>query len=73
MNELKIKGVHCQAVCALFKETILDFSTSLIRLRVDRSVTDIVRYSSLHREGEIALNSANAQHSMRARLQGTAY
>lgn len=44
VSRLKIKGERCSAACVLFKENMLNFSTSLMKLKVDGSpVTDIVR------------------------------
>lgn len=44
VSRLKIKGERCPAACVLFKENMLNFSTSLMKLKVDWSpVTDIVR------------------------------
>lgn len=75
MSRLEIKGAHCPAACMLFKESILDFSTSLIRLRVDLSpVTQVVsRYSALAWGGENNHELANTRCSRTARGQGRAY
>lgn len=73
VGRLEIKGARCPAACMLFKESILDFSTSLLRLRVDWSVTNAVsRYSALAWGEENSHELANTQCSRTAGGQGRA-